>query len=69
MGVRDMTLSGYSERVAMEICGHKTRSVFDRYNIISLDDQKAAAQRRTDALGSGGRFASLQGAKAPSVGW
>jgi len=29
----------------MEMCGHETRSVFDRYNITTGDDRRRAAEK------------------------
>jgi len=45
-GIRNFIRAGVSEQVAMRISGHKTTSVFRRYNIVSTTDLHEAAKKQ-----------------------
>jgi integrase len=59
--VRNLNRGGVPETIAMKITGHKTRSVFDRYDITSEEDL-AEASRKLRALMMG----TISGTNGPS---
>ena len=48
--VRNMRLAKIPETVAMQITGHKTRSIFDRYSIVGGEEIQDAAAKLEERL-------------------
>lgn len=62
---RNMIRAGVPQAVAMAITGHRTDSMFRRYNIVSADDKRDALKRQAEYLKSQPKEGNLTSIQRP----
>jgi len=62
--VRNLVGAGVSEKVGMRLPGHRTRPVFDRYDIVSGDDLRAAVGKLAARIATVSRQSSDRARRA-----
>jgi hypothetical protein len=50
--VRNLVRAGVPEKTAMQLTGHKTRAVFDRYDIVDESDLRVATGNLNNLMGT-----------------
>jgi len=64
--VRNLVRAGVSEKTAMPLTGHKTRSVFDRYDIVNEQDLSEAVAKLAARHANGKQAGNIPTAAVPA---